>query len=160
MNEYIFREYDIRGVVEEDFTDDVVINIGKGYGTLIKNRGARKIALSGDIRTTTPRLKKLFTKGVLSTGIDVIDIGILPTPANYYSMYKMNIDGAVQITGSHNPPDMNGFKMSYDKLSVYGEDIQKIRKIIEKGDFAAGEGEITEEDILQDYNKKIIKDIK
>ena len=160
MNPYIFREYDIRGVVKDDFTDDVVINIGKAYGTLVKEKGAEKIALSGDIRTTTPRLKELFAEGVLSTGIDVVDIGIIPTPANYYSMYKMDIDGAVQVTGSHNPPDMNGFKMSYRKLSVYGKDIQKMREIIENDAFTEGQGELTVERILEDYNKEIVKNIK
>jgi phosphomannomutase/phosphoglucomutase len=160
MNPYIFRKYDIRGVVEEDFTDDVVVNIGKAYGTLVKRKGAQKISLSGDIRTTTPRLKELFAKGVLSTGIDVVDIGILPTPANYYSMYKMDIEGAVQITGSHNPADMNGFKMSYDKQSVYGDEIQEMRKLIENEDFEKGQGELTEEDILEHYNREIVKNIK
>ena len=159
MNKYIFRKYDIRGVVEEDFTDEVVTNLGKAYGTLVKKKGAEKVSLSGDIRTTTPRLKELFAEGVLSTGVDVVDIGILPTPANYYSMYKMDIDGAVQVTGSHNPPDMNGFKMSYNKLSVYGDDIQKMREIIENDTFAKGEGELTVEEILQDYNKEIVSNI-
>ena len=110
MNPYIFRQYDIRGVVAEDFTDDVVINLGKGFGTWLRNRDAKSITVSGDVRLTTPHLKEKFIEGVLSTGINVIDLGILPTPVNYYSMYKIDIDGACQITGSHNPPDMNGFK--------------------------------------------------
>jgi len=160
MNPYIFRKYDIRGVVEEDFTDDVVINIGKAYGTLVKERGGKKIALSGDVRKTTPRLKKLISKGILSTGIDVVDIGILPTPANYFSMYTMDVQGAVQVTGSHNPPDMNGFKMSYNKQSVYGDDIQKLKEIIENEEFAEGKGNFSEEDILEKYNEEIVSNIK
>ncbi|MCF7885449.1 MAG: phosphomannomutase/phosphoglucomutase [Candidatus Marinimicrobia bacterium] len=159
MNPYIFRKYDIRGVVEKDFSNEVVKNIGKAYGTLVKRKGAKKISISGDIRKTTPHLKEIFTEGVLSTGVDVVDIGILPTPANYYSMYKMDIDGAVQVTGSHNPPDMNGFKMAYKKLSVYGEDIQKLHRLIEEEDFEEGDGELNVEEILSDYNKEIVSGI-
>jgi len=159
MNPYIFRKYDIRGVVKEDFTDQVVENLGKAYGTFIKEKGAESTAVSGDVRKSTPRLKKLFSKGVLSTGVDVVDIGILPTPANYYSMYKMDVDGAVQITGSHNPADMNGFKMSYNKKSIFGEDIQKIKKIIEEENFKVGEGTWSESSILEDYTQEIISNI-
>ncbi len=160
MNPYIFREYDIRGVVIEDFTDDVVENLGKGYGTWLKNRGGKNISLSGDVRLTTPHLKEKFTEGVLSTGVDVIDIGILPTPVNYYSMYVLKIDGAVQITGSHNPSNMNGFKLSFKKGSVYGQEIQNIRKIIESGEFATGKGTRTEQSILEQYKKEIVPKIK
>ena len=160
MNPYIFREYDIRGVVEKDFTDDVVLSLGQGFGTWLKNRNATKISVSGDVRLTTPHLIEKFTEGVLSTGIDVIDLGILPTPVNYYSMYKLAIDGAVQITGSHNPADMNGFKLSFKKGSVYGEEIQNIRKIIESGDFASGNGKQENQEILEQYKKEIISKIK
>ena len=101
--------------------------LGKGYGTYVSRKGAKKVALSGDVRLTTPDLKQSFKKGLLSTGLDVVDIGILPSPVNYYSMWKLDIDGAVQITGSHNPPEFNGFKMSLFKKAVYGEAIQEIR---------------------------------
>ncbi|MBN2280585.1 MAG: phosphomannomutase/phosphoglucomutase [Candidatus Marinimicrobia bacterium] len=160
MNPYIFREYDIRGVVAEDFTDEVVIQIGKGFGTLIKEKGAKKISVSGDVRLTTPHLMEKFIEGVLSTGIDVIELGILPTPVNYYSMYKLDIDGACQITGSHNPPEMNGFKLSFKKGSVYGEEIQQIRRIIEDGKFATGKGAQTHQEILEQYKAELVSKIK
>ena len=160
MNQYIFREYDIRGVVAEDFTDDVVINLGKGFGTLIKEKGAKKISVSGDVRLTTPHLIEKFTEGVLSTGIDVVDLGILPTPVNYYSMYKLDIDGACQITGSHNPPEMNGFKLSFQKGSVFGEEIQEIKNIILKGNFASGQGSRTEKEILEQYKEELVSKVK
>ncbi|MCF7805647.1 MAG: phosphomannomutase/phosphoglucomutase [Candidatus Marinimicrobia bacterium] len=151
MNSFIFREYDIRGKVAEDFTDDVVVKLGKGFGTLAKRGGAQIIALSGDVRDTSPHLKSKFADGVTSTGVDVIDIGILPTPANYYSMHHLPIDGAVQVTGSHNPPEYNGFKMTLSGGAVYGEQIQQILKFIESEDYETGTGELTEQEILDDY---------
>ncbi|MDO9548007.1 MAG: phosphomannomutase, partial [Candidatus Marinimicrobia bacterium] len=122
MNPYIFREYDIRGVVAEDFPEDVVVLLGKAFGTYVREKGGKTLSLSGDVRLSTPMLKKAFAQGLLSTGIDVVDVGIVPTPVNYYSMFTLDVDGAVQITGSHNPSNMNGIKLSYDKKAVYGKD--------------------------------------
>ncbi|MED5475521.1 MAG: phosphomannomutase, partial [Candidatus Neomarinimicrobiota bacterium] len=138
MNEFIFRKYDIRGIVKTDFTDDVVTNLGKSFGTYIKRNGGTVIGLSGDMRETTPKLKQKFTDGVISTGIIVKDMGIIPTPANYFSMYHLNIDGAVQITGSHNPPEFNGFKLSLNKKAFYGDQIQYLKNLILKQDFEIG----------------------
>ena len=155
VNKYIFREYDIRGKVNDDFPPEVVLNLGKAFGTFIKRSGGQEIALSGDVRLSTPSLIEQFKVGVLSTGIDVINIGILPTPVNYYSMFKLDVAGAVQITGSHNPPEFNGFKMSRNKKSVFGESIQDLREIIEKEDFERGEGDEAPYNILRDYKKMI-----
>ena len=159
LNKYIFREYDIRGKVSDDFPPDVVESLGRGFGTFIKRSGGREIALSGDVRLTTPSLIEQFKTGVLSTGIDVINIGILPTPANYYSMFKLDVAGAVQITGSHNPPEFNGFKMSQNKKAVFGESIQNIRAIIEKMDYEIGEGMEATYDILSDYKQMLVSKI-
>ena len=123
MNPYIFRKYDIRGVVESDFTPDVVIDLGRAFGTYVNRAGGSRIAISGDIRLTTPRLIENFSQGLLETGIIVLDMGIIPTPANYFSMFYFVVDGAVQITGSHNPPEFNGFKISYKQRAFYGEQI-------------------------------------
>ena len=160
INKYIFREYDIRGEVKTDFPPNVVEMLGRGYGTYVSKQGAKKVALSGDIRLTTPELKQSFMKGLLKTGLDVVDIGILPSPVNYYSMFKLDIDGAVQITGSHNPPEFNGFKLSLFKKAVYGEAIQEIRKIIINQDFIEGKGNSTEYNILPDYKDMILEKIK
>jgi len=100
-----------------------------------------------------------FKTGVLSTGVDVIKIGILPTPANYYSMFSLGVAGAVQITGSHNPPEFNGFKLSRDKKAVFGEAIQEIRVIIEKEDYETGEGSEASYDILTKYKRMIASKI-
>ena len=159
VNKYIFREYDIRGKVLDDFPTEVVIQLGKGFGSFVKRNGFQEIALSGDIRLTTPQLMDELKRGVLSTGIDVINLGILPTPANYYSMFKLEVGGAVQITGSHNPPEFNGFKMSLDREAVYGNDIQIIRKYIDNNDFDTGEGNEIKYDIKSDYKSMIIEKI-
>ena len=154
-NPYIFREYDIRGKVKEDFPQHVVEKLGKAFGTFIRRAGGKEIALSGDIRLTTPDLMKFFKDGVISTGVDVIKLGILPTPVNYFSMFHLGVYGSVQITGSHNPPEFNGFKMSIDKKAFYGENIQNLYHIIEKMDFEIGEGIETTYKILPYYNKMI-----
>ena len=159
LNQYIFREYDIRGKVSDDFPPELVEALGKGFGTYIKRSGGQEIALSGDIRLTTPDLMEQFKTGVLSTGVDVIKIGILPTPANYYSMFSIGVAGAVQITGSHNPPEFNGFKLSRDKKAVFGEAIQEIRVIIEKEDYETGEGTEASYDILTKYKRMIASKI-
>ena len=159
INKYIFREYDIRGKVSDDFPPEVVENLGKAFGTFISRSGGQEIALSGDVRLTTPSLIESFKTGVLSTGVDVINIGILPTPANYFSMFKLDVAGAVQITGSHNPPEFNGFKMSRNKKSVFGDSIQDLRSIIEKEDYETGEGDEAPYKILKDYRKMIFEKI-
>ena len=159
LNQYIFREYDIRGKVSDDFPPELVEALGKGFGTYIKRSGGQEIALSGDVRLTTPDLMEQFKTGVLSTGVDVIKIGILPTPANYYSMFLLGVAGAVQITGSHNPPEFNGFKLSRDKKAVFGEAIQEIRVIIEKEDYETGEGTEASYDILTKYKRMIASKI-
>ena len=159
INPYIFREYDIRGKVVEDFPPEVVVLIGRAFGTLVKRSGGREVAISGDIRVTTPDLINYFKEGVLSTGVDVINIGIVPTPVNYYSLYKLEVAGAVQITGSHNPPEFNGFKLSLHKKPVYGEQIKLMKKFIDKLDFDIGEGSETRYKILPDYNAMITNKI-
>ncbi|MBT3179349.1 MAG: phosphomannomutase/phosphoglucomutase [Candidatus Marinimicrobia bacterium] len=159
INPYIFREYDIRGKVAEDFPEHVVIKLGKAFGTFVKRAGGKEITLSGDIRLTTPDLINYFKKGVLSTGIDVINIGIIPTPVNYYSMFLLGVAGAVQITGSHNPPEFNGFKMSLEKKAFFGKDIQSLYQLIDNSDFETGEGSEARFKILPKYKEMILDKI-
>ena len=159
LNPYIFREYDIRGKVADDFPPEIVVLLGRAFGTFVKRSGGQEIALSGDIRLTTPDLIDAFREGVLSTGTDVINLRIVPTPVNYYSMFKLNVSGAVQITGSHNPPEFNGFKLSLHKKPVYGSQITSLKKIIELGDFEYGEGTETRYKILPDYKQMILSKI-
>ena len=151
MNPYIFRKYDIRGIVETDFTADVVTDLGRAFGTYVLRSGGTKVSISGDIRLTTPRLIKNFSDGLVDTGIVVLDMGIVPTPTNYFSMYDLDIDGAVQITGSHNPPEFNGFKISYKKGAFYGDQIQDLKNIIETKNFEKGVGKVEKIDIMNSY---------
>ena len=151
LNESMFREYDIRGVVELDFPNDVVENLGKAFGTYISRQKGNVISVSGDIRETSPILKTNFINGILSTGVNVIDTGMLPTPVNYYSMYHLNTDAAVQITGSHNPNEFNGFKFSCMNESFYGEKIQLLKNMILNKDFITGDGTLKKQDIINDY---------
>lgn len=151
INPYIFREYDIRGVVDEDLTDQSVELLGKGFGTYFQQHGVKKISLGGDVRLHTGRLSGVLQKGLLSTGIDVIDLGAVPTGMQYFSLYKLDVGAGVQITGSHNPPEFNGFKLSLGTAPVYGEEIQVIRKIIERGNFASAAGKAEKYDIYEDY---------
>ena len=151
INENIFREYDIRGIVNLDFSDSLVKDLGKSFGTYIYRKGGRTISVSGDIRESSPRLKRIFIDGMLTTGITVIDIGIISTPTNYYSMYHLKTDAAVQITGSHNPIEFNGFKFSCRNESFYGKQIQELKKIILKQNFHIKEGKLKNKDILNNY---------
>jgi len=155
VNPYIFREYDIRGKVAEDFPPDVVVSLGKAFGTLVKRSGGREIAISGDIRLTTPDLINFFKEGVLSTGVDVINIGIVPTPVNYFSLFELDVAASVQITGSHNPPEFNGFKLSLHKKPVYGDQIQLIKNFILNLDYDNGEGSETRYKLLPKYAEMI-----
>lgn len=159
INKYIFREYDIRGKVADDFPPNVVQCLGKSFGTFVQRAGGQEISLSGDVRLTTPDLIEQFKTGVLSTGVDVINLGILPTPVNYFSMFELGVFGAVQITGSHNPPEFNGFKLSMQRKAVFGKQIQDIRAIIEKGDYAVGEGSEVKHDLKAIYKKMILDKI-
>ena len=155
VNPYIFREYDIRGKVAEDFPPEVVVSLGKAFGTLVKRSGGREIAISGDIRLTTPDLINFFKEGVLSTGVDVINIGIVPTPVNYFSLFELDVAASVQITGSHNPPEFNGFKLSLHKKPVYGDQIQLIKNFILNLDYDSGEGSETRYKLLPKYAEMI-----
>jgi len=160
MNPYIFREYDIRGIVAEDFPDEVVVALGRGFASYVVEKGGKTISVSGDVRLSTPHLKECLIEGVLSTGVNVIDLGIVPTPTNYYSMIALPVDGAVQITGSHNPANMNGFKLSYDNRAVYGQDIQYIKSIIEAQKYAVGQGQREQKELLEEYKTMILSKIK
>ncbi len=148
----IFREYDIRGIADEDLVDENVVFLGKGIGTFLGRQGSKTLVIGRDVRLSSPRLRDALTKGLLSTGLKVIDVGVTLTPIQYFCILHLNADGGVMITGSHNPIDYNGLKISQKGvMPVYGEQIQEIRKIIETGDFATGAGEVVEKNVMDDY---------
>ncbi len=142
INPQIFRAYDIRGVADKDFTPEAVIAIGKAIASRAKTRGISKIAVGQDIRLSSPRLFDNLQEGITSTGIDVVDLGIIPTPVLYFSLHHFDIDTGVMITGSHNPKDQNGFKLCEDKKSLFGKAIQELKERISKRNFSCGEGHI------------------
>ena len=147
----IFREYDIRGVVEPDLDSETCVLLGRGLGTTLARAGARSVAVGRDVRLSSDRIRDDFVQGLASTGLDVVDVGVVPTPVLYYALYTEDVGGGVMITGSHNPPEYNGFKTSVGKESIYGEKIQAVRRLIEAGDFANGSGKVVERRILPEY---------
>jgi len=159
INPYIFREYDIRGVVDKDLTNEVVELIGKGFSTYIAEKGAKSVSIGGDVRLSTNRFIKQLIKGIRACGIDVINIGQVPTPVQYFSMHELDVDAGVMITGSHNPPEFNGFKLSLFNSPVFGPEIQKIKDIIIAGKFVSGTGTYKELEIKQKYQDYLINNI-
>src|SRR5271163_3658203 len=133
MNRQVFREYDIRGIVADDFTDDFIVDLGRGYATMLHRAGKHKITLGRDCRLSSPRLHNLLLEGLLPSGIDVIDVGIVPTPLLYFSVLHWKMDGGAMITGSHNAAEYNGFKLGVGPTTIFGEEIQRLREIIETG---------------------------
>jgi phosphomannomutase/phosphoglucomutase len=160
MNREIFREYDIRGLVEKDLAPDIVVNIGRAVGTYAAQRGVKTMTLGRDCRLSSESLSAAMKSGLLSSGIDVIDIGTCATPILYFSVRHLNSGGGIMVTGSHNPPEFNGFKICVGPDTIYGSEIQKLLAIIESGTFRAGAGRATAEDISQAYLDCIYKNVK
>lgn len=160
MNPHIFRQYDVRGLVDEDLTEEVVTNLGRAYGTFLQRLGLKNVVLGRDVRLSSTRLRDDLMEGILSTGCTVIDIGVVPTPVLYFSIVHLEKDGGVMITGSHNPIEYNGFKMCRGVLSIYGDDIQQLRGIIESGRFTSGKGQQDVYDIVPEYIRNIEGKIK
>jgi len=160
ISSYIFREYDIRGKVGDELSEEAVNAIGKAYGTIIKRNGGKKVVCGRDGRNSSPVLQEALINGILSTGIDVVNIGICPTPVMYFSLFTLeNVDGGIQVTGSHNPPEFNGFKICIGKETIFGPQIQKIREIIENENFENGKGKVEEVNIIEDYIEYICKNV-
>ena len=157
MNTHIFREYDIRGIADRDLTDETVSQIGKAYGTFLKRDKKHVMALGRDCRISSPRIHQAFLKGVLSTGLHVVDIGFSTTPCLYFSIRYLAMDGGVMITGSHNPPDQNGLKLCIDTASLFGSQIQELRALIDRQDFETGEGRVSERPMVDDYREYLEK---
>jgi phosphomannomutase/phosphoglucomutase len=160
MNEHIFREYDIRGVVGKDLTDEVVFDLARAIGTFFRRNGANRASLGRDARESSPRFRDLMIRGLNETGCDVVDVGMVPTPALYFTLFKESVDSGVMITGSHNPADNNGFKVCLGKTTIFGEHISDIRDIALSRDFASGRGAKEEREIVPAYREHIRSDIR
>lgn len=160
INPNIFREYDIRGIAETELVDENIELIGKAYGTFMIRRGQRKIAVGRDVRLSSERIKNALVRGILATGCDVVDIGEVPTPVLYFAIVHLKTDGGVMVTGSHNPIEFNGLKLSEGIASIYGEGIQLFRKLIEQRDFVSGRGTMSTMDLVPTYQETIKSRIK
>ncbi len=162
MNSLIFREYDIRGIFPSDLDDETVRLIGLGFGSKMALLGAKTAVLGRDVRLSSPHLRDVLAKGLTEAGMRVIDLGTVPTPVFYFAIHHFKADGGIMITGSHNPPQYNGFKLNVGHDSIYGDEIQDLRRLIETGDFVkpSQPGKIKAENVIpayQDYLKRNLK---
>ena len=151
----IFREYDIRGIADSELLSPDVQQLGLGLGTYLQRASGKKINVGRDCRLSSTRLRDALIQGLLASGCDVTDIGVVPTPVTYFSAQHLHADGAVMITGSHNPSEYNGFKSVCGAGTLHGESLQKVREIIEKGDFERGAGKLATVDVVAPYVEEV-----
>jgi phosphomannomutase len=156
----ILREYDIRGVVGKTLHVADARAIGRTFGTLVRRKGGKKVALGYDGRLSSPELAKACIEGLTAAGVDVVQIGLAATPMLYFAVWHLDTDGGIQITGSHNPPDFNGFKMMMGKKSFFGADILKLGEMAGKADWESGTGKVEDKSIIDDYAARLLKDVK
>ena len=154
----ILREYDIRGIVNETVFEKDAEAIGRSFGTLVKQKKLDSVAVGMDGRTTSPMLKAALIRGLTSTGVDVYDIGLGPTPMLYFATYELGTGGGIMVTGSHNPPTHNGFKMMLAGKSFFGEQIQQLGRLSASGPFEAGSGKVIEHPIMEKYVTRLLRD--
>lgn len=160
INPHIFREYDIRGIYGDDITEDVAYTIGKSFGTYIKKLGFLKTVIGHDNRLSSPTLSEALIKGILETGVDVINLGLVTTPMYYFSKYHLELYSGIMITASHNPKEYNGFKMSLSKIgNAYGKGITDFRDFTKTLDFDNGNGTEIKLDLKNSYLKLLKKSI-
>ncbi|MCC6620334.1 MAG: phosphomannomutase/phosphoglucomutase [Deltaproteobacteria bacterium] len=159
MNPQIFRAYDIRGVADRDLTDDVVSRIARAYGTVVRRavpERAPRVAVGRDCRLSSERIFAAFSAGLAATGVDVLDVGVGASPELYWSVFHLDADGGVQITGSHNPAEHNGMKMMLGKTTLHGAAIAELRALVEAGSFAEGTGVTSRHDLRAAYVADIV----
>jgi phosphomannomutase/phosphoglucomutase len=155
MNDTIFRKYDIRGIVGDELNVPVVRDIGRAFGTVMLREGRRTLVIGRDCRLSSPSFRDALADGLLSTGANVIDVGMVPTPLAYYGIYHLKADGGIMITGSHNPPDYNGFKLCRGTMPLFDQEILGIRDLIHAGDYEKGHGSLRRVEVIDDYIAEI-----
>jgi phosphomannomutase/phosphoglucomutase len=154
----IFRQYDIRGIVGKDLYPETADAIGRAYAAYIADHGARgAVAVGRDNRPSGTGLRDALVRGLTESGVDVIDVGVVPTPLLYWSLHNLDVVGGIQITGSHNPPEYNGFKLSVGKGSLHGEEIQALYGVMTAGKFPTGRGRVREEHVIDRYVADVVK---
>lgn len=160
MNPSIFREYDIRGIFKEDFCLDDVEKIGRGYATYLTLFGATTCVVGRDCRLSSPEISDALIKGIMKGGVKVINVGLCPTPVLYFSLRHLKADGGLMVTASHNPPEYNGFKVCRGFDTIFGEEIQNLKKIIESGKYSSGNGPCEEYRIIPTYCEYLTNNIR
>lgn len=152
LSRTIFREYDIRGIAGRDLTEQAATSIAGAYAAFMAERGVKgALSVGRDNRPSGEGLHRALVAGLLASGIDVVDIGVVPTPVAYWSQHKLDVVGGVQITGSHNPPEYNGFKLGLGTKPVYGKDIQHLYELASAGKFPEGKGKLRTEPVIDRY---------
>ncbi len=154
----ILREYDIRGVVDETLHEGDAHAIGRSFASILRDEGKRSVAVGRDGRLSSPALEAALVDGLAQSGIDVVRVGLGPTPMLYYAVNTLDVDGGIMVTGSHNPPSHNGFKMMLGKKPFFGKDIQRLGEIAARGQFPAGAGRVSERSVLDAYVGRLLKD--
>ncbi len=157
FNPTALREYDIRGIVGKTLGEEDARAIGRTFGTLIKRAGGKTVAVGRDGRLSSPMLEVALVDGLTASGVDVVRIGLGPTPMLYYAEMSQPVDGGIEITGSHNPGNYNGFKMVFQHLPFYGADIQKLGAMAAAGDWESGAGSVSDLDILDEYVNRLVQ---
>ena len=159
LSKEIMREYDIRGIVGENLFMEDALNIGRGFGSILAKKNIKKISVGYDCRLTSEKLATNLTNGLINSGAEVISLGVCHTPLVYYSVNKLNLDAGIMVTGSHNPPQYNGFKFMLGNESFYGDSIKELSEIIDKKDFVDGVGrEVVMNNVLGKYISDILSD--
>jgi phosphomannomutase / phosphoglucomutase len=153
----LFREYDLRGIVGQELTEPIAELVGRAYCTYVKDRDLKTVSVGRDGRLSSPQLYKALVKGLLDGGLDVVDIGICPSPLLYFSLFHLPVEGGIMITGSHNAAEYNGFKICIGKEAIHGEAIQEFRHVMEVGKFTKGQGKLSERPIIPDYLEYLTK---
>ncbi len=159
MDAKAFREYDIRGIVGTQMTEADVTRLGRAFGTYMAEQGKSLVTLGRDVRPSSNAFREALLEGLLSTGLHVTDLGVCPTPVFYFSVPHLDAEGGIMITASHNPPEYNGFKICNGPDTIFGPEIQRMRQIMEEGDFVRGQGSLDSYDIVTPYRKHILSDI-
>ncbi len=156
----VFRAYDIRGLVDKDFNVEWVTRLGKACGTYFLSHDIHTVVLGRDCRMSSPAYHDAVIAGLISTGVDVVSVGEVGSPVFYFAVTHLKLSGGIMITASHNPSPYNGFKIWAGPSTIYGEEIQKIKKIMDKGDFAQGDGLVSAHDIIPAYIDAVLERVK
>jgi len=161
MAPVIFREYDIRGVYNKQFDDEFAYHLGKAFCSYAQKRSGKtklRLSLAHDARTSSISLIESLKKAFVESGAEVYMLGLLTSPMSYFSTFHLDLDGAIMVTGSHNPPEYNGFKISYGKTTIFGEEIQKLYTIIQNKDYVTGQGRAEKYDLIPEYLERYKKE--